>query len=764
MKKKNFPFSLLFILYHGILAAGFIIVLLSGRLSVITDFMSLLPTYGISEGVSAAEKKFAAKQNADVNILIGHPDFNTAKSCAGKMYSELADGNIFADLRLESIPMDMDSFSGILSKYRYQMLPEYAVKEIQEDPGNFQMNSLASIFSPLTFNSIENLDNDPFFVDNIIFTDFLQKVSGITPVMPKEGVLAVENDGVWYILLQGTLSEAALNISNTSGGVSQIYAVGDSLEKETENLDISYSGFPFHSYESASGAQKEITLITTVSIVIIIILFLVMLRNIHVIGLFLLSTFFSILFALSAVVIFFPDVHILTMIFGTSLIGTSIDYAIHFYLAYAKRDECENGRCVAEKLSKNLSVSFVSTVLCYFLILFSPYGILKQVALFSCAGLISSFLTVMGLFPLVSRPSMISKKALAWRLPETKKHGSFLFPLFVVSAVFFIFAAGNLKVHNNVLDLYQMSDRLLESEKTAGRVLGFMSSTYAIVEGNNEQDAREKEYLFSLELEKLRCAGVIDNYLSVSAFIPPPSVQQTNFEISKALIPFLYEQCDVLGINPDKARSAWEDDFVALNFSGIPASLSNMMNRIIIGSLGEKYYLAVLVFGGVGSGKVENAAEKCEGVTYFQKSRDVNLQLDELTEIILKILTAAFIVIILLLILVFKKKGLQMAVSPVIIILSVLSSIGFAGLPVDFFFAVGLLLVIGLGLDYMVFAGNSGQKPMLAITLSYLTTALSFGSLVFSSFRPVHTFGLTVFIGITAAFITALCSKNTGKK
>ena len=116
-----------------------------------------------------------------------------------------------------------------------------------------------------------------------------------------------------------------------------------------------------------------------------------------------------------------------------------------------------------------------------------------------------------------------------------------------------------------------------------------------------------------------------------------------------------------------------------------------------------------------------------------------------------------------LLLAVFRKKGFNLALSPVIIITAVLACTSIAGLKIDFFFAVGLLLVIGLGLDYMVFAGNSRRKPMLAISLSYLTTALSFGSLMLSSFKPVHTFGLTVFIGITAAFLTAICSKNGGK-
>ena len=43
----------------------------------------------------------------------------------------------------------------------------------------------------------------------------------------------------------------------------------------------------------------------------------------------------------------------------------------------------------------------------------------------------------------------------------------------------------------------------------------------------------------------------------------------------------------------------------------------------------------------------------------------------------------------------------------------------------------------------------------VAVALSFITTALSFGALALSSFFPVQVFGLTVFAGITTAFVCA---------
>jgi predicted exporter len=74
---------------------------------------------------------------------------------------------------------------------------------------------------------------------------------------------------------------------------------------------------------------------------------------------------------------------------------------------------------------------------------------------------------------------------------------------------------------------------------------------------------------------------------------------------------------------------------------------------------------------------------------------------------------------------------------------------------------VGLLLVIGLGLDYIFYTVESENKTegkthtSMAIFLSFATTALSFGALVLSSFVPAHIFGVTVFSGLCAAYIFA---------
>ena len=51
---------------------------------------------------------------------------------------------------------------------------------------------------------------------------------------------------------------------------------------------------------------------------------------------------------------------------------------------------------------------------------------------------------------------------------------------------------------------------------------------------------------------------------------------------------------------------------------------------------------------------------------------------------------------------------------------------------------------------------NALQLEPFAIVLSFLTTALSFGTLAMSTFMPVHLLGLSIFSGLATAFICTL--------
>ena len=94
-------------------------------------------------------------------------------------------------------------------------------------------------------------------------------------------------------------------------------------------------------------------------------------------------------------------------------------------------------------------------------------------------------------------------------------------------------------------------------------------------------------------------------------------------------------------------------------------------------------------------------------------------------------------------------------------VFSILAVFAVSGYAVDFFCTAGMVLVFGLGLDYIIYmteharqqaTDGQGLAPA-AVLLSFITTELSFGALALSSFIPVRIIGLCIFTGCLAAFL-----------
>ena len=180
---------------------------------------------------------------------------------------------------------------------------------------------------------------------------------------------------------------------------------------------------------------------------------------------------------------------------------------------------------------------------------------------------------------------------------------------------------------------------------------------------------------------------------------------------------------------------------------------------IWIGEVNGKFYSVILPSNVSDESAYKKIARDDERIHYANKAKDVGRGLDELTKTILKMFVVAFAIISL----VMKffhgwKDTLKIISVPVFSIMVILSTFKIADLPIEFFCVTGIMLVFGLGLDYVIYSlQNKGNRlERFAIALSFVTTAISFGAIALSSFVPVHTLGLSIFSGLMAAFIATM--------
>lgn len=771
----------MWILFHaGLLIALGLSILFLGPVSINVNLFDIIPASRGLKAVAAADKVLGDKNSREVIILAGHTDFAQAKEGAELLYAELSGSpgtgrDIFESASLYVDETIIAQFTGFLHRYRY-MLMDAETRRLLESGGAgvIAAEALGSAYGAFNFTSLDYLETDPFFLTERGIKQFLASSLLSSGAMSlRDDVLAASWEGTWYVMIRGTLAPRGVSLSNDDSGVEKIYAACSSITAKNSGIKFVYSGVPFHSYASSSNAQREISLISTITLIIIILLFLYVFRSPFPVLVSVFAAGLSIAAATAAALLFFREVHILTFVFGTTLIGTCVDYSIHFFIHWKVNRNIKKGNEIRSLILRGITLSFVSTGICFIALLFAPFVILKQFAIFSLFGLSGSFITITCLYPHFKMPLHKQHIPQFFRPVPVLLKRIALFSILAVSLLLLFLNRNSLRIENNISSLYTMPGFLMESERTASMVIDHGSTGwYFIVAGSTPEETLEREELLRNKLEAEIAGTNLGSYMAASLFIPSTKTQEKNYEAAEKLLPLAEDQFAYLGFSPETAgefRRDFEEarNRPALPGGDIPPYLEEIISKLWIGRADETkgaYYSCVLPLHASNEERFRLIAEELEGVYFVNKVKDTGKELDSLTHIMLLLFLAAYVLIAIMIKLFYSwKTTLKICVIPLLLVLVSLTILACANIAVGFFSAVGLILVFGLGLDYMFYITESEKREdtqhsltLLAIFLSYATTALSFGALALSSFVPVHIFGLTVFSGLTAAYISAM--------
>jgi len=759
----------------------FLSVLAKGPVRVNTMLFDTLPRSSQLRSVMEADIILGERSERELVILCAAPDFENAKKGAQMLYGEFEHSPDLENISLYFDSEVMAEFSRYLYDYRFviagketlALLENGGAREIAQD-------ALASAFGAFNFIPLTHIESDPFLLAERRMEEFLSSsmFSG-GGLGVKEDVLAAEKEGTWYVLLRLTLAPKGASLLAGQNAIGKIYAIAPEIKKSVPALEFYFSGIPFHSYENASGAQREASLISTITIIIILIMFLYVFRSLLPVFFSALAAGISLGIAAAAALLVFREIHVITFVFGTTLIGTCVDYSAHFFVHWKGNRALKTGGEIRSHISKSVIMSFISTEICFCVFLFAPYPILKQFAVFSMAGLLSSFLTCFCIYPRLKMPE---EKKRRFALFEGKiffriKNMSlprFLRPALAVvlsltAVTLIVINFSSVKIENDLSSLYTISASLMESEKRAAQVLDYGSmGWYFIVTGSSPEETLENEERFTARLEEEITRGNLVSFLGTSVFVPSVKKQKETYNSMKALLSLAPSQFENLGF-PQSYAQEFENEFAAAaerhclpedapSFAGI--------SKLWIGqpvSGEDRCYSCVLPIKPSDGAPVFNLiADEFDSVYLVNKEKDIRRDLDILTGTILIFFLAAYLVVSVTIFAVYQRRdSLKICAVPLLLVLCALAVLSLNKIPLGFFSAAALVLVFGLGLDYIFYMvgkkhGGETKLTSLAVVLSFLTTLLSFGALVLSSFTPTHIFGLTVSAGLGAAFIFAM--------
>ena len=711
------------------------------RAKIETNFLSIAPKFEESGRFQNSIETFFLQNSSEIKILIESYDFDKAKNSAIEIENYIKQN--FENVAVNLYSKNYDDILETIIKYKYQLIS----KEIREVLLNNQASrvaeeGIANFYSPFFIPIVDNIEDDPFFVLNSKLIELLQNNNNIET---RDGINFINYEGKFNVLLK-------MDIDKKIDSMIFFDRLTELLRKmeNDEEIKIYISGVPIHAYYSQKSAQKEITIISAVSLIFICLIFLFIFKSVKPYIISMISIAVSSATSFFLLSILLDSIHIFTFVFGTSLIGVSLDYSIHFITEwYNEKDKKE----VLRKILPSMSLSFMTTIASYFALSLTSLSLLKQTALFSIFGLASSFLTVIIIYPIIFKNynRFLRENILNKTKNILSGYVDFLNIKFVLFLTIFVILISiinipKLKVNFSSNQLYNPPDFLTYNEtEIYKRLNSSLSRNIIISRGNSLNEALENE-------ETLE--NYFTNYRALSKIFYSKSRQRENIKlVEDNLMPLLKKQTEDLGFDNEiynKIKMEFENS--KNEFLNIEDLIENMseLKKLIVKNNGKYFIIST-------TDEIETKIIENENIKIFNINYEINEALDKTARTAIKTALIAYVIIFFFMIIFLSKKhAVAIMIIQIISIFVNLSVHSIFNFTINIFSVFALILSIGISIDYCIFFSKSKAKKevtFLSIFLAMITTALSFGTLSFSGFIPVKSFGLFLFIGILVTFL-----------
>ena len=744
-----------------VLAAGVHVAWLStDGLRLGSDLLALLPQEDRDPARRAAAEAVTASINRRFVLLIGHPDRAAARAAAARIAAGLKDAGVAdpepgasGDLAAEAGRLYFPHRAGLLSPSDRQRLRDGRGREIAD-------RALGQIFGPAGAGGAALLRSDPFLLLPAFLTALPLPHSRFRP---DDGMLTARDGGVWWVLLAWRLRGEAYALARQNTLVAALDDGYARARRDHPDLTMLRTGAVFFAHAGARSALGEMTRIGMVSVLGIVVMILAVFRSAGPLWQSLLAIAVGILCALSVCLAAFRDLHVVALLFGSSLIGMTVDYSLH-YCCEAFAADTEPRRRLRHVLP-GMTLGVATTLIGYLALLLAPFPGLRQIAVFSAVGVGASFATVVLWFPLLDRRGYSPAGArwvrltqAVWSLRDTKRFRAVVGLLFGLLAVAAALGAGRIEAVDDIRRMQSPPPDLLRQQAEIRRLTGIATATgYFLVRAPDAETALRREETLASRLDGLRAAGVVTGYRGPAGFVPSAARQRDNARLVRDRLEsrYLGLHLDRLGLSADAVRPGNEGKALTPDEA---ARAIPILRDLVVASDGSGVSHVVLLDNPTDAGRLRAAADGVDGVGFIDPAGDYSRLLRSYRQAAMMLIAVSVVLMIGALSLRYGLRGsLRVMAPPAAAVALTPGLLALAGRGFSFFDAMALVLVLAIGVDYTVFCAEaSGARravTLVAVTLAAISTLLSFGLLAFSDTAAVQAFGATMLCGIALAFV-----------
>ncbi|HUR28002.1 MAG TPA: hypothetical protein VM509_07440, partial [Planctomycetota bacterium] len=432
-----------------------------------------------------------------------------------------------------------------------------------------------------------------------------------------------------------------------------------------------------------------------------------------------------------------------------------------------------------------ITIGVLTSVLGFSGLYFTPFPVLKQFAMFSSVGLVGAWATVVCWFPPLLRtphrlaaPPWLHVKCAAflelWSELRRRTWARVVLGSLIVAALATPFF---LRFEDDIRKFQSAPQALLAEDKRVREIAGRADdSRFVLVEGASEEETLQRLEGASEIVRGAVEKKLLDNARDLSLFLPSIARQEADRGL---LASRLAAEPEALRANLDELgfesavgeellrtlRTPLTDPLDVAEWLKSPAS--ELMRPMWLGKTAHGFGTLLMLGGVRDPAALEALLANLPGVHYVDSVRDMSRLLKRYRSDTTRLVALAYAVVLLALFVRFGfANGARVMLPSVLSAGLTLALLAASGATLNLFHLLGLLLVLGLAVDYgVIFAekGTSEATALFAVVLSVLTTVMAFGLMVTSSAPPLQSLGASVSIGIVLAMLFAPLSCLTGR-
>jgi Predicted exporter len=668
----------------------------------------------------------------------------------------------------------------VLEEYPYNFLrPSLAEFLTSGDDKQLSRWVLEQLYGSAGQVRLTSFANDPFGTLNDYAVDLQTRLSGDQT----DDIQSVMQDGTrrYFSAWQFDLPEDGLALNAQAQWIAQLQNIQADLHLKFSAVEWLQSGVIFFAADSASAAQRNINVISSIGIAGIVLIMLLIFRGVRPLPASVLSVLGGVLFAFCVCHSLWSSIHILTLLFGASLIGVAVDYSLHlYYFRFASPAGSENSKT---HFYPALLLSLLTSIVGYSALAMSGLETLQQVAVFSIAGLSYACLLVLLFEPWAVKNLKVNDRALS-TFVQSCVHC--LRPVarakYIAIGCAVIWATVLLCVPRFIFEdspkaFVTQNPLLLDNERRLSQWLGeYEPATFILLHGANDAEvfAKIEQLLAAVSAAPEILRDAKKNLLGIHSLLSSPEQQRNNhilngvFFDNQQLARDFIETHEILTaeqLTELRARYEQQKDKVLTpeqlltRIPGFPRLWleqvdsdhgKRVVTALLIPKNADMYGLRGLVNTIPAAEWISLVDETRSGLQHLRTTANVYLVFA------LLLICAIFI----------WRYGLRRGVILGVISATVIGGIALiylvAQVPVTLFHGMAAFLVVGLGVDYLVFVAEMLEEESSlhfanALVLSGATSSLSFGLLSLSVLPAVSAFGATAMLGIIGNLIGAFC-------